>query len=536
MSESAGRVLMIPKGTYSPTTTYDPLDAVKYEQNSYVCKQTSRGNLPTNTTYWQPLTDVTADEVPTEDSTNLVQSGGVYSAIDSVNQTLTSAFVNNVNVNGCKNVLTLLTIEQLRKSNVYGTWNGNTYTYNNVVWSFEVDDNGFVTGYSASGTASGSTYGGASPLIITQRNKAEAYELFNLISSNEYVITGRSSGNPVIVVDWSNGSTIVSTTLPNNGDKLVPPSDANNIQLMFYVTKGQTAVSGTFHPMLCLKSDYDLDSTYVPPSKTNRQLTEDSVTWDNLSEVGAVNMLPNNATSIVANGVTFTVNDDGTVTANGKSTAFTSLVIAQHGEASFFDDFIGKPIKLSGCPSGGASNTYELRFDYVSGNYVDDIGDGVIITPTSANSNTWYVEIGISGGVTVSNLTFKPMITAPSYNGPYVPYAKTNKELTEDVANYKTGDIISFSGSLVMVGVANAAGTGFSCSVNLPKEVTSPVTVSSHTETIEWVRGNGTSITTGLSITSVALQRLNRLEFSVSGTFTPLQVYALSLSNVSVTV
>jgi hypothetical protein len=110
MSESAGRVLMIPKGTYSPTTTYDPLDAVKYEHNSYVCKQTSRGNLPTNTTYWQPLTDVTADENPTEDSTNLVQSGGVYSALRTINQTLTnnvSGIYDVIGKTGSKNWLKL---------------------------------------------------------------------------------------------------------------------------------------------------------------------------------------------------------------------------------------------------------------------------------------------------------------------------------------------------------------------------------------------------------------------------------------------
>ena len=57
MSTSAGRVLLIPKGAYSSATQYAPMDVVLYEGDSYVCKQSSTGNDPTNTTYWQAMTD-----------------------------------------------------------------------------------------------------------------------------------------------------------------------------------------------------------------------------------------------------------------------------------------------------------------------------------------------------------------------------------------------------------------------------------------------------------------------------------------------
>ena len=50
---SAGRVLPLPKGAYSSTTTYHLLDFVSYQGSTYICKQTSTGNAPTNTTYWQ---------------------------------------------------------------------------------------------------------------------------------------------------------------------------------------------------------------------------------------------------------------------------------------------------------------------------------------------------------------------------------------------------------------------------------------------------------------------------------------------------
>lgn len=58
MSRSAGRVLIRPLGDYDAIETYEVLDCVEYEGTSYLCKQTSTGNLPTNKTYWQKLIDI----------------------------------------------------------------------------------------------------------------------------------------------------------------------------------------------------------------------------------------------------------------------------------------------------------------------------------------------------------------------------------------------------------------------------------------------------------------------------------------------
>ena len=53
MSASAGKVLWIPKGDYDNSVTYQVLDWVRYNDKGYVCKKTSLGHLPTDTTYWQ---------------------------------------------------------------------------------------------------------------------------------------------------------------------------------------------------------------------------------------------------------------------------------------------------------------------------------------------------------------------------------------------------------------------------------------------------------------------------------------------------
>lgn len=48
-----GRILPKPKGSYDAEETYDYLDVVYYNGSSYVALQTTVGNVPTNTTYWQ---------------------------------------------------------------------------------------------------------------------------------------------------------------------------------------------------------------------------------------------------------------------------------------------------------------------------------------------------------------------------------------------------------------------------------------------------------------------------------------------------
>jgi len=55
ISEVLGVVAMEPKGEYNADTFYEKLNVVTYNKSSYVAKQKTQGNLPTNTTYWQLL-------------------------------------------------------------------------------------------------------------------------------------------------------------------------------------------------------------------------------------------------------------------------------------------------------------------------------------------------------------------------------------------------------------------------------------------------------------------------------------------------
>lgn len=178
-----------------------------------------------------------------------------------------------------------------------------------------------------------------------------------------------------------------------------------------------------------------------------------------IANLGAKNLLdytftingdPNARTN---NGVTFTLNADGTISLSGTATAnITAAWIQQKYVVP--DD----PVILSGCPSGGASNKY--RIDILNGNQTGsvvaaDYGNGVEIKSSMFTNGIGLIRIRIQNGQVCDNLIFKPMIRRAEITDPtFQPYAPTNRELYEtrfasktilpnnvDLNNIKTGGI-----------------------------------------------------------------------------------------------
>lgn len=119
------------------------------------------------------------------------------------------------------------------------------------------------------------------------------------------------------------------------------------------------------------------------------------------------NLLPITAETTTMNDVTFTINDDGTVTVDG--TASASAYIALNADLEAILN-VGDSYYMTGCPSGGSVETYRMQFWYNgigSGGY--DTGEGVMITPTD-NLPTSNIAIYINAGVQMDNVTFYPMI------------------------------------------------------------------------------------------------------------------------------
>lgn len=122
------------------------------------------------------------------------------------------------------------------------------------------------------------------------------------------------------------------------------------------------------------------------------------------------------------NGITFTINSDFTVNANGTATTGNNAVLVLTPLGGFTVE-PGQWV-LSGCPSGGSSTKYNIS---IAGT-ASDIGSSVQFTSCTSQ----LVRIYIIGGQTVSNIVFKPMICSKvdwdiSHN--YVPRAYVSENL-----------------------------------------------------------------------------------------------------------
>lgn len=111
-----------------------------------------------------------------------------------------------------------------------------------------------------------------------------------------------------------------------------------------------------------------------------------------------------------SNGITFVINDDGSVTANGTATANVFFYMLRN-DSALGNLIYGKEVKLTGCPEGGSASTYSLRSLNVDGNIgaVADLGNGRVFTYTNTEKSASFY-IAISEGVTVTDLTFYPML------------------------------------------------------------------------------------------------------------------------------
>lgn len=170
------------------------------------------------------------------------------------------------------------------------------------------------------------------------------------------------------------------------------------------------------------------------------------------SALGAKNLLPFDIDTIKANNtsgtwsgntysqnsstISFTLNDDGTITVNGTASSAATATLFLYGSQSVAEGNIFKGMIANGCPSGGATNVYSLviqGFDTTTpsgGNAYYDIGNEVTI----GNDDYARVYIRVQNNTTVNNLTFKPQIRlATDSNSDYQPHADDNQTLTANV-------------------------------------------------------------------------------------------------------
>ena len=117
----------------------------------------------------------------------------------------------------------------------------------------------------------------------------------------------------------------------------------------------------------------------------------------------------------IINGISITINDDGTYTLNGTATSSTYISIMMLGS-----EWVGKTFTFSGSPKGGSYNSYRIGCQQKASPWTEygyDTGDGRTLTLADEAS----LSIRIANGYTCDNLVIKPMIEIGSEKHEYIP-------------------------------------------------------------------------------------------------------------------
>lgn len=227
--------------------------------------------------------------------------------------------------------------------------------------------------------------------------------------------------------------TIVDAIINQTGD--TPVNFDNDTQLKIYIrVPGSATINNrVVYPMIRLASVED--ATYEPytggmPSP-NPDYPQELVSPGSGGSVGVnvcgKNLIKNTAATLTKNGITFTINDDGSVTANGTATARADCTVCYPTHLVAGEKYI-----LTGCPAGGERYTYNLGYTNNVDHAYMDYGDGVecegfdlSVYPKPS------ILLAITSGVTVSNLVFKPMIRSVSVkDDTYEPYKGQTLDLS----------------------------------------------------------------------------------------------------------
>ena len=189
--------------------------------------------------------------------------------------------------------------------------------------------------------------------------------------------------------------------------------------------------------------------------------------------VGAKNLLKfRNITEETINGVTFTVNDDGTVTANGTASGGNAIFYPTYNTGNEEFHLPSGRYVFSGAPSDSGVAMFCYARERVGGGSVasyTDNGSGVTINVADGNILNTFICV-VNDGVTVNNVVFKPMVRlATDADAEYASAvgSTTNVSLEQTVYG---GQAEIIGGELTLTKVAVDLGTlswGYNASLGL---------------------------------------------------------------------
>lgn len=120
--------------------------------------------------------------------------------------------------------------------------------------------------------------------------------------------------------------------------------------------------------------------------------------------------------SKTSNGIEFTNNGDGTITASGTSTANNG----QYALGGSYVHFIqGHVYYMTGCPTGGATTTYYMSCSIYNGStYVgggSDVGDGIRFVMPNKDYTRYGISLNYRKDATADSHVWKPQLIDLTY-------------------------------------------------------------------------------------------------------------------------
>ena len=228
-----------------------------------------------------------------------------------------------------------------------------------------------------------------------------------------YTLSGIKGGSPTSYYMQAYIDGVYQTIVTN--DPVTYNWNGNLTQLSIYIKAGTVCENIKLYPMFELDDTATEYTPYVDPATVT------------VTRCGK-NILPNVGTTMTGNGITFTVNADGSVTCNGTATKNAVINLTENYRLP-----LGTYI-LRGCPSTGSDTTYRLQTNKIING---EVSTGCVDVGSSARLNITqecqvYSYIVVLKDTTVSNITFYPQLlpeaetdtTYEPYNGTtYTPEA-----------------------------------------------------------------------------------------------------------------
>ena len=274
-------------------------------------------------------------------------------------------------------------------------------------------------------------------VVYNQSSATKTYKVNNIVAGNTYTISYSKSS-------YSSANNRYGVIVDSNEIVL-----KNGIETWNYNTDSMTFTASDSGTLIFSIDNQSSDiQVEVGSQKTAFEPYENicpiTAYMEGKIEVRGKNLLDTSTTDKNTVGITFTRNADGSITVNGTATSDALCF--------FFGSVSGYGVTpenaglkqnvsyiLNGCPNGGGVNKYFLYIQNTNNfSIVERVTDSSDSNVFTLSNKTYRCGIAIRSGVTVTNLTFYPMIRlAQDADSNFEPYTSTTHTTTYPSAIYR---------------------------------------------------------------------------------------------------